>query len=395
MRITIASFSFPPQVGGVAEVARTQAVGFAARGHEVTVATTFDPRRLAEHAPAGVKVHQFRVDGSFEVGRGYHGEVAAYQEFIVRQPTDVILFHCWQSWAVDVAVPVLARSGARKILLSHGVDAQLWKRYARFPWGLGQWLRTFPYVLRMPARMKAFDRLVFLSERGDAGRFFDSWLAKRVCPKRVAIIPNGVHQDEFRRSHGDFRQRYGITTRYLALVIASYDDRKNQIGTLKDFMALNRNDVTLVFIGGEFNEYQTRAAAKLEQLKQHFPQACVLFLEKVPKPWIYAAYQTADVFLLGAKYETQPLAILDAMAAGIPFVSTNTGCVSEFPGGLVRPAGQETTLAIAQILDDADLRRKLGEAGRAACVAKYDWERVLDEYEKLFASVIREFPLKT
>ena len=61
MKILIFSFTFPPQVGGVAEVARTQAAGFAARGHEVTVATAFDARRVKEHAPSGVIVRQFEV----------------------------------------------------------------------------------------------------------------------------------------------------------------------------------------------------------------------------------------------------------------------------------------------------------------------------------------------
>jgi glycosyltransferase involved in cell wall biosynthesis len=384
LKILIVSFTFPPELGGVAEVARTQVNGFARRGHEVSVATTFDARRTADHAPPGVKIDQFRVNGSFEAGRGYHGELAAYQEFIAHHSADLILFHCWQNWTVDVALPALPRNAARKILLSHGVDAQLWKRHRRFPWGLGQWLRTFPYALRLPGRMKAFDRLVFLSARCDAGRFFDGWLAKRVCPEKISVIPNGVHLGELRSPHGDFRQSQGIDSQYLALHVASYDDRKNQLATLQDFMALNRNDVTLVFIGGEFNEYQARAAAKHDQLKRRFSRARVRFLQKIPKPMIYAAYQTADLFLLGAKYETQPLAILDAMAAGVPFISTNAGCVGEFPGGLVRGTGRATTQAIAQLLDDGELRRRLGADGRAACAEKYDWERVLDAYENLF-----------
>lgn len=390
MKILVVTFTYPPELGGVAEVARTQVNGFVARGHEVSVATTFDARRTAEHAPAGVQVHQFRVGGSFEAGHGYHGELAAYQDFIAQHPADVILFHCWQNWTVDVALPALKRSVARKILLSHGVDAQLWKRHRRFPWGLGQWLRTFPYALRLPGQMKAFDRLVFLSARCDAGRFFDGWLARRVCPEKISVIPNGVHLGEFRNSHGDFRQSLGINTKYMLLHVASYDDRKNQLATLRDFMALNRNDATLVFIGGEFNEYQARAAAKQDQLKRRFNQAQVRFLQKIPKPMIYAAYQTADLFLLGAKYETQPLAILDAMAAGVPFIATNAGCVSEFPGGLVCGTGRATTRAIAQLLDDEAWRRRLGAAGRAACVEKYDWERVLDAYEKLFQQLHAE-----
>ena len=389
MKILIVSFTFPPQVGGVAEVARTQAVGFAARGHEVTVATEFDPRRDQTHGFGRFTVRQFKVAGS-DVSGGCRGEIAAYQDFIATHEADILLFNCWQNWATDMAIPTLPRTRAKKIMLSHGFDAHVWKRQPHFPWGLGAWLRAQPYVWRMPRLMRAFDRLVFLSARRDASRFFDVWLAQRVCPERITVIPNGVHLGEFSRPRDDFRKTYSTTTKFLVLGVANYDERKNQLGTLRDFMAANRDDATLVFIGGEFNDYQARVATAHAELRQRFPKAKVLFLKKVPKEMIYAAYQAADVFILGAKHETQPLAILDAMAAGVPFISTNAGCVSEFPGGLVISGGMETTNALNRLLDDAELRKELGQQGRAACETKYDWERVLDAYERLFADLACE-----
>ena len=388
LKILIVSFTFPPQVGGVAEVARTQACGFAARGHEVTVATTFDARRTDAHTPGGVKVKQFNITGSFLVGQGYRGEVAAYQDFLVREPADIILIHCWQNWTVDMALPVLTKSSARKILLSHGFDAHLRVPSLHFARGYGVWLRSRPYVWRLPRLMRAFDRLVFLSGRPDSGRFYDLGVAQRVCPERVAVIPNGVHLAEFSRTRTEFRKACGLTTRHLLLNVANYCNRKNQLATLRDFMAANRDDATLMFIGGEFNDYQREMAREQEKLGQQFTKARVLCLEKIPKDQIYAAYQAADVFLLGAKHETQPLAILDAMAAGVPFLSTDTGCVREFPGGLVVNSGPETKSAIHRLLDDGALRKTLGQQGRAACETKYDWERVLETYEKLFAQLV-------
>ncbi len=386
MKILIASSSFPPDVGGVAEVARTQAAGFAARGHQVGVATGWQPARTEADAPPGVTVRQFRVTGSNSTG-GCRGEVAAYQDFLLREPADVLLFHCWQDWAGDAAQPVLARQPGLKVLLSHGFDAQLWKRYPRFPWGLRVWWRAQPYVRRLPQMMRAFDRLVCLSGQADRGRFYDVGVARRTCPERMAVIPNGVHLAEFQRDHGDFRQAHGVATRHLLLSVANYGDRKNQLATLRDFMAANREDATLVFIGGEFNDYQRAMMREHDQLRRQFPRARVRCLEKIPKPQIYAAYQAATVFLLSAKFETQPLAILDAMAAGVPFLSTDSGCVRDFPGGLVVSSGEAMTRAIHRLLDEPALRQELGAQGRAACETKYDWERVLDAYEKLFAQV--------
>lgn len=388
MKILLVTFSFPPELGGVAEVARTQVNGFVKRGHDVSVVTTFDARRTTAHAPAGVPVHQFRVGGSFQAGRGYEGEVAQYREFLARHQADVVLFHCWQAWSTDTAIPVLKDSPCKKVLISHGFDAQVWKPRTRPPWGLGVWLRSLPYVRCLPKMMQAFDRLVFLSEQEDWGRFYDMRVARRACPARISVIPNGVHLAEFSRARTSFRQAHNIETKFMALHVASYDDRKNQLATLQDFMAANRPDTTLVFIGGEFNEYQARVAVAHANLQKQFSRANVRLLQKIHKDLIYAAYQEADLFLLGAKFETQPLAILDAMAAGMPFISTNTGCVSEFPGGLVRPTGLATTAAINELLEREELRKSLGAQGRRACETKYDWERVLDAYEKLLHGLI-------
>jgi glycosyltransferase involved in cell wall biosynthesis len=384
LKILIISFSFPPQVNGVAEVAQTQARGFAARGHDVTVATKFDEARDGRRTSERITVRQFKISGAFEARTGYCGELEAYQRCIAQEPVDIILINCWQNPLTDLAIPVLFRNPGKKIMLSHGFDAHIWRPNRRPSWGLGSWLRYQPYVWRLPSMMKAFDRLVFLSTRRDSGRFLDHWVAQRLFPGRVSIIPNGTHLFEFGRSQGDFRNVYGIETKYMFLNVANYCHRKNQLATLRDFMAANWPEATLVFIGGEFNDYQAEMTRTYARCRTRFPQSRVMFLEKVPKRMIYAAYQAADALILGAKTETQPLAILDAMAAGIPFISSDVGCVRDFPGGLVVRHGADTTRAIVQVLEDSSLRERLSAEGRAACETKYNWERVLDAYEALF-----------
>ncbi len=375
-------------MGGVGEVARTQAHGLAARGHEVVVATSFDPNRTAERSLLNLIVRQFKIDGFFVPGGNYRGEAASYQDFIAQEPADIILCHCWENWATDLAVPALKDHGAKKIILSHGFNAQTWHPQKRFPWGLGAWARKQPYVWRLPKMMRAFDRLVFLSPRQDAGRFFDHWLAARLLPERISIIPNGVHRETLQNARTDFRQVFGITAKYLLLNVANYCDRKNQLATLRAFIQAGRPDATLVFIGSEFNDYSREMERIIRKNQARLPQSSVLMLEKIPKELINAAYRTADLFLLSAKQETQPLSILDAMAAGIPFISTNTGCVAEFSGGWCVPAGKRTVQAIHRLLGDTELRRQLGRQGQLDCETKYNWPRVLNDYETLFRQLL-------
>ena len=388
MKILITSFTYPPQANGVSEAARTQSAELVERGHEVTVATGFDSTRSMEHWPAGVCVRQFKVSGAANTRGGCRGETASYGQFIASYEGDIILCNCWQNWATDVALEFFPKSKARKVMVSHGFSAHVWHPCRRFAWGLGQWLRAQPYVVRLPRMMKAFDHLVFLSSRCDAGRFFDHWVARRFVPGRISIIPNGVHLSELRKAPVDFRQRWNINTKHLLLNVAYYSELKNQLATLRDFMRANRPDATLVFIGSEFNDYSAKMKSYFESRHDRFPRAQAVFLEKIPRQTINAAYRASDVFILSSRRETQPLAILDGMACGVPFISTNVGCVSDFPGGWVVSSGRRTTQSIHRLLDAPDLRRQLGEQGRGACMARYDWNQVVNAYENLFVRLL-------
>src|SRR5207249_11072681 len=127
----------------------------------------------------------------------------------------------------------------------------------------------------------------------------------------------------------------------LLLCVANYCDRKNQVVVLRAFRRAGLGDATLVFIGSEFNEYSRQLEQLDEALKPAFPAGRVLLLEKVERRMTCAAVQAADLFVLSAKAETQPIVLLEAMASRTPFISTNVGCVVELPGGVVVRSEEE------------------------------------------------------
>ena len=386
MKILVTSFTYPPQANGVAEIAKAQATLLAKRGHDVSVATAYDPERKSAHSE-GVPVHEFRIEGDFDPKIGYHGEIKEYQQFIAAYPADIILFNCWQNWCVDLALPSFSQIRARKVMVSQGFSAHCWYPQRRFPWGLVQWLRNQPYVWRLPAFMRAFDHLVFLTGMQNFGRFFDYWIARRVGLTHCSVVPNGIHLHELEAAPIDFRKFYEIPSGDLLLLnVANYCDRKNQLMALRAFCALSRNDASLVFIGSEHNEYTDQM---LDILNQYPAQASkVKILQKVPKQHINAAYQAADLFLFSSKEETQPLAVLDAMGAGVPFVATDAGCVSEFPGGVIVRSEAQMSRALTTLLSDPTRRAELGEQGRGAARGRYSWEHVVDEYERIFQRLL-------
>jgi len=89
--------------------------------------------------------------------------------------------------------------------------------------------------------------------------------------------------------------------------------------------------------------------------------------------------------------ETQPLVILDAIRAGIPFISTDVGCVSNLPGGIVVRSKSEMAQKIKFLIEDEILRERLSIDGKNACERTYSWEIVMEKYESLLIRITQEF----
>jgi glycosyltransferase involved in cell wall biosynthesis len=98
---------------------------------------------------------------------------------------------------------------------------------------------------------------------------------------------------------------------------------------------------------------------------------------------------SADVFCLPSTYEGMPLAILEAMAAGLPVVATavsgNPEAVEDGVTGLLVPPESATALADAllALLADPERRRRMGEAGRRRVAERFSIERVAAQYLEL------------
>ena len=102
-----------------------------------------------------------------------------------------------------------------------------------------------------------------------------------------------------------------------------------------------------------------------------------------------------DVFALPSRYEGLPLGLLEAMSAGLPIVATDVGSVAEAvepeETGLLVPAGDSLALAAGakRLLDDLELRTRLGSQAREAWTAKFDVTPMVQAYEQLYWGVAR------
>jgi glycosyltransferase involved in cell wall biosynthesis len=379
----VVAFTYAPNLDGVANAAGLVAQGLAARGHELTIATVWNPQRKPPEPSDNPKIYQFKVRGPSRWDKCPQGEESKFKEFVAGFQGDAILCHCLDTALAQLAISQFHRLPAAKVLVSHGFDAHRLNWQRKFPWGLRKWLAKQPFVLGLPWELRKFDSLVFLSSRRNFERFFDHKVAHAIGHPGIRVIPNGIDWKPSSVSMPDFRQQYKIGDRFLFLCVAYYGVGKNQISALRAYRQARIANSVLVFIGSERNEYSNTMERLDKQLAGVFPEGNVLILDKVDRRMTEAAFQAMDAFLFPSKAESQPLVLIESMAAGKPFISTDRGCIRDLAGGIIVRGESEMIREIQRLVQDANLRAELGARGRGDYLAKYQKEAVVNSYEQL------------
>lgn len=112
----------------------------------------------------------------------------------------------------------------------------------------------------------------------------------------------------------------------------------------------------------------------------------------VPRVSLLQEYASADAFVLPSLFDSFPVVVLEALAAGLPVVASRVGAVPEIlergESGLVVPPGNPAALAAAieRALSDQSLRTRLKEAGPRRA-AGFDWQGTAGLYLHLFSEL--------
>jgi polysaccharide biosynthesis protein PslH len=170
----------------------------------------------------------------------------------------------------------------------------------------------------------------------------------------------------------------------------------------------------VVFVGGFGHPPNVEAALRLGRsifpaVREQVPGATLELVGAAPPPEVRAVagngvtvtgrVPDAQAYLDGAAVVTAPLQlgggmrvkVLEALAAGKALVTTPRALagIDLAPGehALVGERDEELADAIAELLEDPERARRLGEAARAWAAEQLSWERTLDGYDRLYASL--------
>jgi len=198
--------------------------------------------------------------------------------------------------------------------------------------------------------------------------------------KRVHTIHNGVDAERFRPSP----RHFGGPPRTL-LMVGSLTKNKNQELAIRALAKLP--EMRLVLAGRGPDEARQRELARRLGVADR-----VQFCGFVADP--AECYARADVFLMLSRHEGLPLALLEAMASGLPVVATRMGGVAEVvrdrEDGLLLPAlatPEDVADRLSRLSRQPELVRELGEGARRRVGDRFTLDRMAREYRELFSSL--------
>jgi glycosyltransferase involved in cell wall biosynthesis len=214
----------------------------------------------------------------------------------------------------------------------------------------------------------------------------------RVPEAKITAIPNGPGHGAEPITLEDAREELSTLgfnlRRPFLLTVGNLQPRKNLVRLIEAFGELvthRRQDIELVIVGPK------RYLAE-ETIKAAGPVADrVHFTGYVTDRQLAACYRCSTVFVLPSLYEGFGLPALEAMAHGVPVACSNAGALPEVCGEAAVMFDPLSVKSIAdateRILKDAELRRKLGAAGRARA-EMFSWKKSAELTLKVYEQAL-------
>lgn len=364
------------------------AEGLAARGHELLTLTTPLPR--GGDPAADTTPTRYIAPGAYRRYRRAWWEACwqALCEAHQAQPFDLLLSQ--GAGALGYLPRAAERLGLPTAVVMHGTlgsELRNQLRGARTLRGIYRLARTLAQIpshyLLWRAAGRTVTRWIVLTPRM-AGQ----WRREIGAPAdRFAIMPNGINTQRFQPDavqRAAARAAFGIPAGAPLLVAAGRLEREKGFHiAIAAFAQARRRfpDAHLLIAGdGTYRAELARAAAAVDGAR---------LLGYIPNPELPSLLAAADLFLMPSLCdEAFPLAVIEAMAAGLPVIASNVGgipyAIAHGVTGLLAPMGDAAAwaAAIEQLLGDTRRAHAIGALAQQVAAARFSRERMIAGIER-------------
>jgi glycosyltransferase-like protein len=217
------------------------------------------------------------------------------------------------------------------------------------------------------------------------------------------VVHNGVDVERFApiasSRRAELRSRVGATDRFLFLAVGGIEPRKGSIHLFEALARLHEKmdpAPVLAVIGGhsfqDYAQYRDDALGQLGPLGLTLGRDVVL-LGTVPESDMTAWYRSVDALAFPSVKEGFGLAVLEAMSADLPVVTSDLPVFREYlvagRDALMAPVGDVAALADAMhaVATDAALRNNLVTAGRPIA-RRFSWQSCAEEHRAVYGRLL-------
>lgn len=374
MRICMIVGEFPPNCAGIGYYVYNLSKKLVERGHTVTILTrgSWNRSRINEKMD-GIYVYKIRFVPLYPFHVRLHG-IFLNKQFRLLEPNfDVIHVHSPLIPVVHTTLPtVLTEHGTVKggIDNSRLIDTQ----------SIVIKLFSKEFISLDIKTIKNSDEITVVSN-SCANELQEIYKIDR----KIVVVGNGVDTNFF-----VIGKRKDVKKPYI-LYTGRLDSRKGLVDLIKSAKYVCREyaDIKFILTGkGPIKNYLERKINELG-LKNNF-----YFAGFVDRSTLLEYYQNSTIYVLPSYYEGLPTTLLESMSCGIPSIATDVEGSSELiedgENGLLVPPGDPKRLAeaILRLLDDEELRERLGDNARKHIVNNYDWEIITNKIEEIYKDAI-------
>lgn len=267
--------------------------------------------------------------------------------------------------------------------LPSGIPAWAAKKFLKIPyviWGQGSDIYLPGWFTRMTSKPILQNADVALALTEDMKQKM-----REICDREVSVMPNGVDLERFKISSGGKKEGNAKTI----VFVGRLHPVKGAQYLIEAMAIIHRKmpDVKLVIVGDGIER------SRLEELREKLDlNGCIQFAGQVPQERIPQIMHQADVFALPSLSESFGIVNIEAMAAGLPIVTTNVGGLPELikngeNGFVVEPKNPEAIAEkILLILNNNDLKA-IVSTNNITKSQYYSWDNVVEKIITIYEKV--------
>ncbi|MEN0117440.1 MAG: glycosyltransferase family 4 protein [Agrobacterium cavarae] len=372
VRICVIGLRGVPGVPGGIETHVEQLVpGLAERGADVHVYAR--QNYVAGEVPyvwRGVTVHPTWAPSNTRLEAIVHTLLALFKAR--RLKPDIVHIH---AVGPSLVAPLARLMGMKVVFTHHGYDydREKWNTLEKKILRLGEW-----------AGMRfAHGRIVVAKHIADA--------MQAKFHRNVHFIPNGV-QIDIEAADDTVLDEFGLTKGRYVLLVARLVVEKRQMDLIEAFLHADMPDTKLVLVGG--GDARSDYAEKLRaRAKSH---SNIVLTGSQSGARLGGLFANAGLFVLPSSHEGMPIALLEALAYGLPILASNIeanlalelDAESYFPLGDVPALSQAMQKKLSDRKMPAQASVDVGEMGSKIMV-RYNWTTICEQTASLYLSVLK------